>query len=479
MLDQIQKGLRARCPTSAVRISLCSARPPRLLLLWALLLALPLAATLGALDVGAPRTTFAAAERTFVLGFSAQGRPIEVVQFGSGARKLVVVGDTHGGPEANTHQLTLELIAHFRAHPEQLPSTVRLYFIPTLNPDGLALGWRFDAAGVDLNRNMNTNLDACPDNDWRVTVQGAGGVVSDTGGPYPDSQVEARLVRSFLWDAAGAIFIHSNAGLVFPAACEHAPSIALADVYARGAGYIYSRFWPNYNITGGMHDWAGSLGIASITPELLTGDQSEFAQNLAGLQAVLAEAERLLPSPENGQVDGVLVPAPIFRYWRALGGVERFGPPLEPARATTTGVSQTFRNARIGLRYDQIDTPQYVQAEPLGANAVAGLAYGGPAALEPVADAGLGRFFPETGHRVIEAFLDFYERGGGVDSFGLPLSEEFEAIAADGQPRVVQYFERAVLAYYPEDGGVRLEPLGQRAQALEALTTPVAPQMAR
>jgi len=32
----------------------------------------------------------------------------------------------------------------------------------------------------------------------------------------------------------------------------------------------------------------------------------------------------------------------------------------------------------------------------------------------------------------------------------------------------VQYFERAVFAYYPEDGSVRLEPLGwqnmQRAQ---------------
>jgi hypothetical protein len=56
----------------------------------------------------------------------------------------------------------------------------------------------------------------------------------------------------------------------------------------------------------------------------------------------------------------------------------------------------------------------------------------------------------------------------------LPLSEEFTAIAADGQPRIAQYLERAVLAFYPEDGGVRLEPLGARTLALERLKQPAA-----
>jgi hypothetical protein len=419
------------------------------------------------------------AVREFVLGSSAQGRPIEVVQFGGGPRKLVVVGDTHGGPEANTHQLTLQLIDHFRANPGLVPPTVRLYFIPTLNPDGLALGWRFDAAGVDLNRNMNTNLDACPENDWSTTVQGAYGFVSETGGPYADSQVESRLIRSFLWDASGAIFIHSNAGLVFPAACEHAPSIAMAEAYAAAASYTYSRFWPNYNITGGMHDWAGSLGIAAITPELITGDLPEFAQNLAGLQAVLAQAERVMPLPEEGLAGGFAVPAPIYRYWRALGGAERFGLPLEVARSGPDGVTQTFARARIGLRHELADTPFYVQAEGLGASAAQSLAYGGAGAIVPVGETGVGRSFPETGHTLKEAFLDFWERGGGADVYGLPLSEEFETTAADGERRIVQYLERAVVAYYPEDGGVRLEPLGERELVLEGLGGAGAQQMVR
>lgn len=417
--------------------------------------------------------------REFTIGSSGQGRPISAVQVGDGPRKLVVVGDTHGGPEANTYRLTLQLIDYFKANPAAVPAGVRLYLIPSLNPDGLALGTRFDGAGVDLNRNMNTNLDACPENDWSTTVQGARGIVSDTGGPYPDSQPETRLIRAFLLDAAGVIFIHSNAGLVFPAFCEHAPSIALAEAYAAGAGYVYSRYWPNYNITGGMADWAGSLGIAAITPELVTGDDSEYAQNLAGLQAVLAQAEQILPLPAAGQVDGVTIPAPIYRYWRALGGRERFGPPLAPALANNDGVTQVFANAVIGLRNDQADTPYYVQPAPLGREAAAALAFGGAGALAPGDPAGAPLFFAETGHGLKEAFLDYWRRGGGADVFGLPISEEFSGRAADGQSRAMQYFERAVFAYYPEDGAVRLEPLGARREALARATQPLAPQTIR
>jgi hypothetical protein len=186
--------------------------------------------------------------------------------------KLVIVGNTHGAPEANTYTLAAMLADHFRANPHEVPSAVRLYIIPTINPDGLALGTRFNARGIDLNRNMNTNLDVCPENDWRTRVFGAYGIISDTGGPYPDSEVESRVLRSFLLDAWGAMFLHSAAGNVFPAFCEHAPSIELAQTYATGAGYRYTRFWDAYTITGGMHDWAASLGIAAIVPELLTGD---------------------------------------------------------------------------------------------------------------------------------------------------------------------------------------------------------------
>lgn len=445
-----------------------------------LVLAIPVAALLGTLNVTILSTVWAAPPiREFTIGLSAQRRPITAVQIGDGERKLVVVGATHGGAEANTYHLTLELIAHFRENPDEVPPNVRLYLIPALNPDGLALNTRFDAAGVDLNRNMNTNLDTCAENDWATTVYGAYGIISDTGGPYPDSQVESRLIKQFLLDASGAIFLHSNAGLVFPAYCDHQPSIGMAQVYAEAAGYLYNRYWLNYMITGGMHDWAGSLGIAAITPELITATETEFDQNLAGIQAVLAQADDLLPLPEDHMMAGIRVPAQIWRYWRAHGGEAVFGVPLEPVRRTKQGLAQTFSQARIELNAAQVDTPLLLQPTMLGISSAEALGYTeGHPAFAPGDPATAPLFFAETGHTLREAFLYYWQRNGGSAVFGYPISEEFTTTTSDGQRRIVQYFERAVFAYYPEDGSVRLEPLGWQAVLVEGVRAPsVAPHV--
>lgn len=433
-----------------------------------LMLALLLAALLCGSEMTGASTAYAAAITELNLGVSTEGRPITAVRFGDGALKLVVVGDTHGGPEANTYYLTTQLIAYFRAHPEQVPASVRLYFIPTLNPDGLANGSRFNGNGVDLNRNMNTDLDDCAENDWRISVQGAYGVVSDTGGPYAESEVESRLIRDFLLDASGAIFLHSNAGLVFPAFCESEPSIKLGEVYAGAAGYVYSRYWPNYLITGGMHDWAGSLGIAAITPELVTGTDSEFDQNLAGLGAVLAQVDTMLLQPQDQVLNDINVPALIWRYWKSHGGEEAFGMPLEGAQIGSGIASQAFSRATLLVAMDRADTPGLVQPAPLGQLLSSGTRFA------PGDPASAPRFFAETGHTLRESFLDYWLRTSGDEVLGMPISEEFDTNTVDGRRRIVQFFERGELAYYPEHAGtpaaVQPEPLGyvalQRAQVL-------------
>lgn len=399
--------------------------------------------------------------RTIEIGRSAEGRPIEAVVFGDGSRKLVVVGATHGAPEANTYRLALALIEHFRAHPTEIPPDVRLAIIPVLNPDGLARGWRFDAAGVDLNRNMDTSHDTCPENDWRPRVQGARGIVSDTGGPYPDSQIESRIIRAFLLDAAGAIFLHSNAGLVFPASCEHSPSIAMAQIYAAAAGYQYTRFWDRYTITGGMHDWAAGLGIAAITPELSTGDQTEFAENLAGLRAVLAHSAEVLPLPEAGMINQIPVPPVIYRFWRAMGGKERFGVPLELATQTATGIRQRFTRAVIEIDETQRDTITYVRLAAVGKEAMIALAYGGADATAPPIDWSSG------------PFAEFWQRGGGQFVFGDPLSTPFTGRLSDGTSRLTQYFTRAVFLLEPANGRIELAPLGLWDAARNQLAVPV------
>ncbi|MBA3468367.1 MAG: DUF2817 domain-containing protein [Herpetosiphonaceae bacterium] len=300
-------------------------------------------------------------ELTF--GASLQGRPLSGTRIGVGPRKLFVVANTHGGPEANTYQLALALQEYFRLNPDEVPPEVSLYIVPTVNPDGLALGTRFNSRGVDLNRNMDTNFDDCPENDWRTTVEGAYGYVSDTGGPFVESEPESQVVRDMVLDASAVIWLHSSGGDVFPALCEHAASIALAQAYAQASGYRYDRFWINYNITGGMHDWAGALGIASITPELATGTEPELAANLAAVQAVLANYERLLPAPSTTieAASGVEMPALLWRYWRAHGGPDWFGPPISPVVQSNGRATIYFAEQHLVLTPEGADALQPVQ----------------------------------------------------------------------------------------------------------------------
>ncbi len=471
------------------RLRMCSRMRSRSpwLLHWLLLLLLLVGFTLPLPTYGQTKGTI----REFTIGTSTQGRDITAVQIGDGLRKLVVVGDTHGGPEANTHQLALQLLEYFRSHPEQVPPEVRLYIIPTLNPDGLALDTRFNANGVDLNRNMNTNLDSCPENDWDAVVNGAYGVVSNTGGDFPDSEIESRLIRNFLLDASGAIFLHSNAGLVFPPYCEHSPSIRMAQIYAQASGYTYQRYWDKYMITGGMHDWAGSIGIAAIIPELISGVDSEFAPNLAGVRAVLEHAEEVLPLPADQVVGDTVVPALIWRYWRTHGGEQVFGVPIQPAYTTAKGVSQLFTNAQLEMHHARVDTPFYVQPAELGR-----IIYSHMHITEPQTEArgeqeqpipapvrntvapteqqqpNINTNAEPESYTLYGAFLDYWHRRSGASVFGYPISEEFTTFAADGHLRAVQYFERGAFAYYPESGKVRPEPLGWQSYMVELSQAP-------
>lgn len=61
------------------------------------------------------------------------------------------------------------------------------------------------------------------------------------------------------------------------------------------------------------------------------------------------------------------------------------------------------------------------------------------------------RFFPETGYSIDDPrFIDFFDKRGGVNTFGYPVSREFTLL---GYP--VQMFQRAIMQRYP-DGHVAL-----------------------
>ena len=60
--------------------------------------------------------------------------------------------------------------------------------------------------------------------------------------------------------------------------------------------------------------------------------------------------------------------------------------------------------------------------------------------------------FPETGKRIGGAFLQYWQQHGGLVQQGFPISEEFDEVSAlNGQQYRVQYFERAVFEFHPEN----------------------------
>ncbi len=409
--------------------------------------------------------THASQTSRITIGKSVMGNAIEAVRFGNGSRKFVVVGDTHGGPERNTYVLSNQLIDWFTNHPEDVPADVRLYIIPTLNPDGEKLDTRQNANGVDLNRNMNTNLDACSENDWSQRAFGAYGVVADIGGPYADSEVESRTIRGFLLDAASVVFLHSAAGLIFPAYCEDAVSIAMAQAYAKAGDYSYERYWTNYQITGGMHDWARGIDLPAIVPELESGDEPEFDRNLAGIKALLAAPDTYMPVLTSKTVAEFVMPLPIWRFWQAHGAAQ-LGVPLAASREENGITYQDFATIRLAYDPKRDDDAVYalpIEMPPLDGDKV------------DVIDEESVVAFANTDAIVHDAFATYYQRVEGELLLGTPTDNE-RAVTFLSQPtESQQQFAYGAIRYDEASNTIQRLPVVWQNVVVQQLTAPTQP----
>jgi peptide/nickel transport system substrate-binding protein len=98
---------------------------------------------------------------------------------------------------------------------------------------------------------------------------------------------------------------------------------------------------------------------------------------------------------------------------------------------------------------------------------------------------GNSHFVPETGHTVGDssqgggAIYTFWQKYGGVPQFGYPLSQPFQEVTKETDPKVagksflVQYFERQRFEYHPENAGTQFEVLLGRLGAEQQQQVPV------
>ncbi len=238
--------------------------------------------------------------RAEVIGRSVEGREIKSYRIGTGPKAVILFGGIHGGYEWNTVTLSEQLLEYFRASPNTVPDDVSLYILPNTNPDGVkkvtdgaaldevdltdanTTPGRFNANGVDLNRNFDHN--------WEPTARWFD--IEVDAGTEPFSEPETRALRDFILrhDPELVIAYHSAANGIYPGG--HFDGYDLArepgNVYSEASGYPMP-YGPiiGYPVTGDASNYLATEDIPAITVELATHEDPEFQQNLAGVLAVL------------------------------------------------------------------------------------------------------------------------------------------------------------------------------------------------
>jgi hypothetical protein len=159
---------------------------------------------------------------------------------------------------------------------------------------------------------------------------------------------------------------------------------------------------------------------------------------LGPAQTLQAQGENERYFPETGHA----VRGEFLEFFDRRGGLKILGYPITEQFVFEGRLVQYFQQGRLEL-HPESSPPNRVRlgavSEELGKRT--------PPASQTGPDSFVQRYFPETGHTVAYAFLNFFNNNGGVDTFGYPISE-YGTENAGGH--IVQYFQRAKFEWYPE-----------------------------
>ena len=119
------------------------------------------------------------------IGHSVEGRPIELRSDPAGANGTLIIGGVHPDESA-----AINLVREFVP-----PSGNPVALLPLANPDGLVRDSRYNARGVDINRNAGFN--------WRADSE-------EPPGDAPWSEPETRALQEFIlsWRPAKIVALH-------------------------------------------------------------------------------------------------------------------------------------------------------------------------------------------------------------------------------------------------------------------------------
>lgn len=186
------------------------------------------------------------------LGTSVEGRPLQAETFGTGDRRIYLIGGIHGderGGIENAERIALWLAS-------QPPRGVTVRYLTDLNPDGTAARRRENAHGIDLNRNW-------PARNFTPAAE---------RGPAPLSEPEAAAVYRDVIAFAPDVVLVLHAARRGPFVNFDGPARDLARAFADAAAVFDPRWHVQadmgYPTPGSLGSWLGlDLGVPILTIE--------------------------------------------------------------------------------------------------------------------------------------------------------------------------------------------------------------------
>jgi hypothetical protein len=238
-----------------------------------------------------------------VIGTSVGSRDITAYHYGKGDTELLFIGGIHGGYEWNTVLVAYELMDYLQQNPNVIPANIKVTVIPVMNPDGLfktvgttarftaadvpssqdeQIAGRYNGNTVDLSRNF--------DCDWQSSAKWQSRTVS--GGSKAFSEPESLAIKSYVETnkPAAVVTWYSAAGGVFASSCHNGVSAetnTLTKTYAKASGYPAYQNFDFYKLTGDMVNWFAKSNIPAVSVLLTNHNDTEWAKNKAGVEAIL------------------------------------------------------------------------------------------------------------------------------------------------------------------------------------------------
>jgi hypothetical protein len=177
---------------------------------------------------------------------------------------------------------------------------------------------------------------------------------------------------------------------------------------------------------------------------------------LATLPLPVSQAQTPQPDCRRFDATGQQVCGAFLRYWDTHGGLPQQGYPISgilQEKSDTDGKTysvQYFERA-VFEAHPEKQPPYDVLLQLLGVFEH-NRRYGPSAAPGQKASTDSLLKFPETGKTIGGRFRQYWETHGGLVQQGYPITNEFqERSDLDGRTYTVQYFERAVFEFHPEN----------------------------